>query len=137
LVKHLEAVFNAESVAVAVPCDANAGYVLHYEIGTAVLCSSRLQDLGNIRMVHQGQGLTFGLEASKDLFGVHPEFNDLESHFATDRFGLLGQVNDSHPTFTQYLQDSIGPNYLGGLDRTIEWDSPSRRRALLGKKAEF
>ena len=34
-------------------------------------CAPRVEHLGDVRVVHQGQGLPLGLEAGDDLPGVH------------------------------------------------------------------
>ncbi|MCH7920864.1 MAG: hypothetical protein IIC50_23175, partial [Planctomycetes bacterium] len=62
---------------------------------------ARIEHSGDMWMIHQGQGLAFGLESTNDLFGVHTNFNDLERYAASDRLPLLGQVNSPHPAFTQ------------------------------------
>jgi hypothetical protein len=36
-------------------------------------------------MLHQGQVLALGLKASNNLPGVHPKFDDFQSHVALNR----------------------------------------------------
>ena len=42
---------------------------LHHEEGSAGFGRSRVQDLGDVGMIHQGQRLPLGLEAGQDLAG--------------------------------------------------------------------
>ena len=44
-----------------------------------------VEDPGDIRMVHHGQGLSLGLEAGDDLLGIHSRLDDLEGHPAAHR----------------------------------------------------
>ncbi len=66
-------------------------------------------------MVHQGQRLALGLEPGNDLFGVHPELDDLEGHTAADGLGLLGHVHAAVATLADLLQQFVGPNPVPGL----------------------
>jgi hypothetical protein len=52
-------------------------------------------------VVHDGERLPFGLEASDDLLRVHAELDDLERHPAVDGLGLLGLEYDPHAPFAQ------------------------------------
>jgi hypothetical protein len=55
-------------------------------------------------MVHQGQGLTLGLEAGKHLARVHAFLDKLEGDAPLDRFDLLG-----HPDGTHAASASVDP----------------------------
>jgi len=63
-------------------------------------------------MVHHRQRLAFRLKAGDHLPGVHPEFYDFEGYFAADGIFLLGQIDFTHSTFTQEIQDFIGANVI-------------------------
>jgi len=45
---------------------------------------SGIEHLGDVGVVHQGQGLAFGLETGDDLAAVDAGFDELEGHFALD-----------------------------------------------------
>ena len=49
-------------------------------------------------MVHQGEGLAFGLEAGDDRLGIHAELDDLERDLAPHGCSLLGEID--HPATT-------------------------------------
>jgi hypothetical protein len=79
-----------------------------------------IENLGNIGMGKQRQDLTFGLEAAHDFLGIHPRFDDLQSHPATDRACLFGQIHDPHPAFTQDLKQLVGSHPTAGpLDQCV------------------
>jgi hypothetical protein len=59
-------------------------------------------------MIHQGQGLPFGLETGDDLGTVHARLDDLRSALAAERFLLFGPV-------------------IGGLPPADEYSTPARR----------
>jgi hypothetical protein len=92
-----QALLSRELVPVAVVGDRDAPGELHHKIGPAGLGGSGIENLGDVGMVHDGQGLPLGLEPRHHLPGVHPELDDLEGDAAADRLDLLGQVDDSHP----------------------------------------
>src|SRR5262249_30095207 len=50
---------------------------IHDEVGSTAVGRAYVQDLGNIRMVHECEGLPFGLEPGHHAFGIHPELDDL------------------------------------------------------------
>jgi hypothetical protein len=54
--------------------------VLHDEERPAALGRASFQDLGDVRVIHHGQGLAFLLETSQDRLGVHPSLDQLEGH---------------------------------------------------------
>ena len=83
----------SQVVLVAVVGNRLAADELHHEIGPAGLGGAGVEDLGNVRVVHQGQGLPLGLEAGDYLPRVHAEFDDFHRDFAADRFLLLGHVD--------------------------------------------
>jgi hypothetical protein len=69
-------------------------------------------------MIHQRQGLAFGLEAGHDLPGVHAELEDLERGLAPDRLGLLG-----HP-------DRAERALADDLDQLVAADAPAGRLVI-------
>ena len=62
----------ARVVVVAVLGDRNTLDQFHHEVGPARLGGPGVEDLGDVGMIHQCQGLPLGLEARDDLLGVHP-----------------------------------------------------------------
>ena len=97
------------------------------EVRSSRLRRSGVEDLGDTGMVHQGQRLSLGLEASDHLVGIHAQFDDLESHLAADGLLLLGHVDHRHAAFADLLQELVPPDdrawLLGnrGLLRNEVW----------------
>ena len=60
---------SGELVLVAVVGQRDAVDQLHHEIGPARVGRPRVEHLGDVGVVHQGQGLPLGLEAGDDLRG--------------------------------------------------------------------
>jgi hypothetical protein len=58
-------------------------------------------------VVHHGQGLPLGLEASDDLAAIHARLDDLESNLALDGLGLLGHEDGAHAAFADLLQQLV------------------------------
>jgi hypothetical protein len=58
-------------------------------------------------MVHQGQRLTFGVEAGHHRLGVHTPLDGLQGHPATDRLLLLGEEDLAHTACTEFLEDPV------------------------------
>ena len=61
------------------------------------------------------QRLALGLEAGDDRLGVHPQLDDLESHAASDRLGLLRDVDDPATALADLLQQPVAPDAVARL----------------------
>ena len=70
---------------IAVLGDRHALDQFHDEIRPAAVGRAGVEHLGDVGVVHQGQGLPFGLEAGDDLAAVHARLDDLQSDPALDR----------------------------------------------------
>ncbi len=106
-----------EIVLVAVLGDRDPADQLHHEVGPARLGGPRVEHPGDVRMVHQGQGLPLGLEAGDHLLGVHARLDDLQGHLAADRLLLLGHVDHAHAAFADLLQQLVGADDRAGSFR--------------------
>ena len=80
----------AEAILVAVVGQGDAADELHHEIGPARIGLACVEHVGDIGMVHQGQGLSLGLQSGDHLPGVHARLDDLQGHFAAHRLVLFG-----------------------------------------------
>ena len=72
-------------------------------------------DLGDVRVVHQRQGLPLGLESGDDLGRVHAGLDDRESDAAPHRLLLLGHVDDAHAALADLLQELEGAQTRAGV----------------------
>src|SRR5438445_54110 len=67
----------------------------------------------NVRMIHHGQRLAFGLKSGDDLFGIHAELDHLERDAAADWLGLLGDINHTASPFANLLQQLVAAKWSG------------------------
>src|SRR5439155_15816841 len=83
--------------------------------GTTVLpcrysCSvgrARVEYLGDVRVVHQGNGLALGFEAGDDTLGVHAHLDHLERDLAAHWFLLLGHIDQAASPFADLLEEFV------------------------------
>ena len=87
---------------------------LHDEVGPAGFCGAGVVHLGNVRVVHHGQGLTLGLEAGDHLLGVHAQLDDLQGDRPLDRVLLLGQIDGAEPTLAEQLEELVAADDRAG-----------------------
>ena len=98
--------------------------------GRPGLRRARVQDLGNVRMVHQRQRLPLRLEPGNDALGVHAQLDDLERDPAANRLLLLGHINHAAAAFADLLQQFVAAYPVAGFLRgnRREPDGPARSR---------
>ena len=68
----------------------------------------RVEHAGDVRVVHQREGLPLGLEPRHHLAGVHAELDHLQGDLAADRVLLFRQVDHAHAALTEDGQDPVG-----------------------------
>jgi hypothetical protein len=116
-------------IVVAVPCDGDAVDQFHDEEGPAGFSRAGFEDLGDVDMVHHGQGLPLRFEAGHDLGAVHAELDDLQGDLAADGLFLLGHVDDTHATLADLLKQLVRPDATAGaFDADRRVGRPSFRR---------
>ena len=108
--KEPQPLFQAELVRVAVGGDRLALDQFHDKVGTAVLCHTRVEDPGNVGVVHQRQGVPLGLEACQNLARVHARLEDLDCHATANGLLLIGKIDDTKTTFAEDAAEFIRPN---------------------------
>jgi hypothetical protein len=113
-----------KAISVAVLGDRDTAHVLHDEVRPSLRGLACVEDLGDERMIHQGEGLTLGLEASHDLPGIQASLDDLHRDVAADGRGLLGEPHLPHAPLPESLEQTIGTQHATGL--------PGRHRGLGG-----
>src|SRR5436309_7087055 len=136
--KELDPLPDGELLTLAILGDFEATHELHDEVRAAGIGCCGIEDTGNMRMIHEGEGLALVLEARDDLPCVHAELNDFEGDLAPDGGELLSQVNDATAAFAEFLDEQIGtdlvPSFfrdecLGGLVREREGVLENANRA--------
>ena len=80
--EQLQPLADGEAFLVAELVDRDAADQLHDEVGMAGFGRPGIEDLGDVLVVHHGQGLLLGLEAGDDLAAVHARLDDLQGHHA-------------------------------------------------------
>ena len=115
--EELETLRHAQPAAVAIVGEGFAGNVLHHEEGSPRAGGTGVEHLRDVGMVHHGEGLTLRLEAGDDVPRVHSELDHLQGHTPAHGLRLLGQIDGSHPTLTDLLEELVGPDGRGLVQR--------------------
>src|SRR3954453_6569165 len=84
---------------VAVVGDADALDQLHNEERPAGGGGTGVEDLCDIRVVHEGERLALLLEAGDDIAGIHADLDDLERDAAANGALLLRDPDAPEPAF--------------------------------------
>ena len=87
----------------------------HDKVRPAVPGGAGVKHLGDVRVVHQRQGLALGFETRDDRACIHAELDDFESDAATDRFFLLRQIHDAAAALADFFQELVPANALAGV----------------------
>jgi hypothetical protein len=74
-----------------------------------------VEDFGDVGMVHQRQGLAFGLEAGHDLPRVHAQLDNLERDAAMHGFLLLRHPDHAHAAFADLFEQFVAADAVAGL----------------------
>jgi len=94
--EQLQSLLDIQFVLVAVRRDGRALDIFHDEVGPAGFRRPGVKYMGNIRMIQQRQGLSFGLEAGDNLLGIHAGLDDFQRDPAFNRLFLLSLIDQTH-----------------------------------------
>ena len=120
--KQLQTPLCLDIISVAIVCDGRALDQFHGKVRPASFGRTGFEYLGDVGMIHHRQGLTFGLEAGDDPFGIHTEFDDLDRHPAANGFFLFSHIDGAKAAFAYQFKQLVRPNDRAG---TFVWeDSP-------------
>ena len=133
--EELEPLLDREADVVAVLGDRHAFDVFHDEVRPAFVGHAAVKDLGDVGMVHQGEGLPLGLEPREDLARVHARLDELEGDAALDRLGLLGDPDGAHAAFADLLQQLVAADFLAGALGCRLFDRGDRSRGDFDRAA--
>ena len=97
----------AEPVLVAVVGERDALDQLHDEERPAAVGGAGVEDPGDVRVVHQRQGLPLGLEPGEHRPRIHARLDQLERDLPLDRLRLFGEVDAPHPPFADLLAELV------------------------------
>src|SRR5262245_15268311 len=115
----------------------DAFHQFHHEVRPACFRRARVEDFGDVRMVHQREGLALGLEAGDHGLGVHAQLDDLERDAATDRFLLFGQVHNAAATLTDLLKQFVMADAIPGISGDWRTQLGGRLSRLVRQKPAF
>ena len=127
-----------ELLLVAILGDRDASDELHDEEGSARGRGTRVEHLGDVRMIHQGERLALLFKAGDDLLGIHPGLDDLERHYRLTGLLLFGQEHGAHAPLAQLLQQLVRAELVAGtLGRPqVSRGRPLRRHRQAGRGPE-
>ena len=104
-----------EPVLVAVIADLDAAHQFHDEVRAPRFGGAGVQHLGNVRMVHERQGLPLCLKACDHGLGVHAQFDDFQRHPTAHRFLLFGHVNHAATALADLLEEFVAADAIAGF----------------------
>ncbi len=105
-----QALAGRKALLVTIFGDRQARHILHGEVRLAFGRGTGVENLGDGRVIHHGQRLPLQIEAYQCGFVVAARFDDLQRNLPFHGSGLFGQPDLSHPTFSQFPDQAIGPN---------------------------
>src|SRR5689334_23380037 len=92
---------------IAILGDFDAANQFHYEVRAARFSRSGIKYFGDIRMIHQGERLSFSFKPGNDAFGAHARFDDFQSDSPSHWPLLLSHENDATTSFSDLLQQLV------------------------------
>src|SRR5260370_24164330 len=95
--------------------DLDAANQFHYEIRPSTFGGTGVEHASDVRMIHQGQSLSFGLKAGDDRLGIHAGFDYFDRHLSANWLLLFGHENHSATAFTDLLQQLVAANPVTGF----------------------
>ncbi len=118
----------------AIIVERDALHQFHDEKRGAVVGGARVEQPGDVRGVHERDGLPLCLEAGENCFRL-PAFgaNKLDGNLAFDRFGLVGHPNGAHAAFADFLEQLVPP----GDDRPFGFHGRGRTIRPRGRRIAF
>ncbi len=111
-----EAVGDGESVGGAEGGDGRASDVLHDEVRMAGGHHAAVVDAGDIGVLHEGEGLAFGLETREDAAGVHAGLDEFDGDVPMQGGLLFGEEDGAVAAFANELENGVGADLGAGGD---------------------
>ncbi len=78
--------------------------------GRPCLVGAGVVDLGDVRVVHQREGLPLRLEAGQHRLRVHAGLDQLDGHQPLDRLPLLRHPDGAHAAVADLFQQLVPPS---------------------------
>ena len=106
--EQLQSLRRGEVVLVTVVGDADALDQFHHEVRSAGLGDAGVENLGDLWVVHECQGLPLNLETGDDCSSVHAQLDHLERDLSLNGFVLLCSPDHSEATLANLLDQLVG-----------------------------
>ena len=107
--------------------DRVADDVFHHDVREPRIGGARVVDVGDVRVIHHGEGLLLGAEARDDLAGIASRAQHLDRDLAPNGFVLLREVDGPHSAFAEQAHDAVG-SHACGRDVLLQLTEEGRRR---------
>jgi hypothetical protein len=102
-------------MSVAIIADLHALDQFHHEIRPSAFGGAGIEDVSDVRMIHQCQGLSLSRKACHHAFRVHSWLDDLKCDAAADRLLLLSHENDATSSFADLLHQFVAADSISRL----------------------
>ncbi len=91
----------------------------HDEVRAAVGSGAGVEHLGDVRVVHDREGLPLGLETAQHTPRIHAGLDELEGDPPLDRFELIRDPDFTHAPFTDLFEQFVRPDAVADARRRI------------------
>ena len=104
--------FNRQRMGVAVTGDGFALHEIHHEVRPSIGTGSRVKNLGNVRVIHHRQGLSFDFEPADDTPGIHAQLENFERNRPLNGILLLHPINRTSSPFSHQVDETVGAYHI-------------------------
>ena len=103
----LQALRNGQFVLIAIFGNRQPRHIFHDQVGLPQRGRAGIEYLGDCRMVHNRERLSFGAKALHHGCVVHPRLDELQGNLSAHRCVLLGQPDLAHPALAQHADEFV------------------------------
>ena len=79
----------------------------HHEERLSRWRQSAVENAGDVGVVHQCQGLAFGVEPSDDAARIHAGLDEFQRDLSLDRFGLIRSIDRAHSSLANHFDQCV------------------------------
>ena len=105
---------------------------LHDKVRLAIRSGPSIENPGNVRVIHEGQGLAFRLKSRHDFFRFFARSDHLHSDSSSHWLDLLGHVDNAEPPFADLLQKFVATDFLA--TEVLDFSEVNRRMIDTGRR---
>jgi hypothetical protein len=111
----IQSILSGKCILIAVFRDFDSTDEFHYEIRPARSGRPGVEHFGDVRMIHEGQRLSFRFKTRNDTLGVHARLDDLERHPPAERLFLFRHEDDPAAALADLLEQFVTPDVIAGF----------------------